>query len=88
VASGQFPGGKWLLKGLHYIAEKAAQVVTKHAKRLLKWLSFASTCTLRAAFSIMFRLQRIELNEVKGCSELERIFQKCDHFARVIFVNY
>jgi hypothetical protein len=34
---------KWLLGGLCYIAEKVAQVVTKHAKWLLKWLSFAST---------------------------------------------
>ena len=59
VASGQFPGGKWLLKGLHYIAEKAAQVVALRVDMHLAGSLF-----------IMFRLQRIELNEVKGCLEL------------------
>ena len=37
-----------------YIAEKAAQVVTKHAKGLNLRLRFAETRTLRAAFPICF----------------------------------
>jgi hypothetical protein len=40
---GHSAGFKWLLKWLHYLAEKAAQVVTKHAKRLHKWLHFVET---------------------------------------------
>jgi len=45
-------GLKWLLKGLRYIAEKVAQVVTKHAKWSLDRLRLVETCTLRAAFSM------------------------------------
>ena len=47
-------GSKGAIGGLFYIAEKVAYLVTKHAKRLLKWLHFVETCTLRAAFSMCF----------------------------------
>jgi hypothetical protein len=41
---------KWLLIGLRYIGEMAAEMVTKHAKGLNLWLRLVETRTLRAAF--------------------------------------
>jgi len=39
---------------LRYIAEKAAEMATKHAKGLNLWLRLVETRTLRAAFPICF----------------------------------
>ena len=52
--AGGFEGAKWLHMGLLYIAEMAAEMVTKHAKWRYPWLRVVETCTLRAVFSRSF----------------------------------